>query len=98
MSSHQKYLLQEAPHKSICAELIPHQISTGYGIIQGNASKQKFNIKSSTEAELVRVSEYVPYHLYLMMFLEEKGCSIKENMIFQDNKSVVLMETNRINS
>ena len=35
-------------------------ISMGYGIIHGKSSKQKLNVKSSTEAELVGMSEYIP--------------------------------------
>ena len=34
----------------------------GYGIMHGKSSKQKINVKSSTESELVRMGEYVPYN------------------------------------
>ena len=72
-------------------------ISMGYdahGIIHGKSSMQKLNVKSSTEAELVGVSEYIPYNIWLMMFLEAQGYGIKDNVIYQDNKSAILMETN----
>ena len=45
-------------------------ISFGVGIVYGKASKQKINVKSSTEYELVGVSEYIPYFLWLGYFLE----------------------------
>ena len=34
-------------------------ISMGYGILHSKASKQKINMESSTESELVSVREYV---------------------------------------
>ena len=33
-----------------------------------------------------------------MMFLEEQGYSVNENTVFQDNKNVILVKTNVINS
>ena len=38
-------------------------ISMGYGIMHGKASKQKINVKSSTESELVGMGKYVPYNI-----------------------------------
>ena len=35
-------------------------ISMGYGIMQGKASKQKINVNISTESEFVGMGEYVP--------------------------------------
>ena len=35
-------------------------ISMGYGIIHGKSGKQKINVKSSTESELVGTCEYIP--------------------------------------
>ena len=67
-------------------------ISMGYGIIHGRSGMQKINTKSSTESELVGVSKYIPYNLWLMMFLEAQGYGIQDNIIFQDNKSAILME------
>ena len=43
-------------------------MSLGYGIVQGRSSKQKINTKSSTEAELVGVSEFLPYNIWLTIF------------------------------
>ena len=44
----------------------------GYGRIIGKASKQKINVNSWTEAELVVVSEYSVYTLWLMTFTSEQ--------------------------
>ena len=69
-------------------------ISFGVGIIHGKASKQKINVKSSTECELVGVSEYIPYSLWLGYFLEHQGYKLKSNLVHQDNQSAMRMEVN----
>jgi len=46
-------------------------MSLGTGMVHQKSSKQKINVKSSTEAELVGTSEYVPYNVWLKNFLEE---------------------------
>ena len=38
-------------------------MSFGYGIVHCKCSKQKFNKKSSTEAEVVGVTDYLPYKI-----------------------------------
>ena len=38
-------------------------MSLGTGILHGKSSKQKLNIRSTTESELVGVSEYLPYDI-----------------------------------
>ena len=47
-------------------------ISLGTGMIHCKSSKQKLNTKSSTEAELVGISDYLPYNLWARMFMEEQ--------------------------
>ena len=73
-------------------------MSFGYGTLHTKSSKQKLNTKSSTEAELVGVSEYLPYNIWLMNFLKEQGYGIKNNVLFQDNQSAIRMEVNGRNS
>ena len=69
-------------------------ISIGYGLIHIQVGKQKINTKSSTESELVGVAEYIPYNLWILMFLEAQGYDVKDNVIYQDNQSAMLMEKN----
>ena len=45
----------------------------GYGIINGKSGKQKINVKSSTELELVGTCDYIPYNIWMVLFLDEKG-------------------------
>ena len=73
-------------------------ISMGYGIIHGRSGKHKINTKSSTESELVGLSEYLPYTIWLLMFLEVQEYKIRNSTIYQDNKSAILMERNGKNS
>ena len=68
-------------------------ISFGLGTIHAKSSKQKLNTKSSTEAESVGVSEFMPYNISLINFLHEQGYQINPNILLQDNQSTILLET-----
>ena len=67
-------------------------MSMGRGIIQYKASKQKLNTKSSTESEIVGVSEYLPFHIWVINFLESQGYNIENKVLFQDNESAIKLE------
>jgi hypothetical protein len=58
------------------------------------SSKQKLNTKSSTEAELVGASDYLPSTIWAKMFLEAQGYEISESKFFQDNQSAMKLEKN----
>jgi hypothetical protein len=73
-------------------------MSLGQGIIHGKSTKQKLNTKSSTEAELVGLSEYLPYNIWTMMFMDAQGYKLRSNTIYQDNQSAIRMERNGRNS
>ena len=60
-------------------------MSMGYGMPHSRSSKKNMNAKSSTEAEHIGTSEYVPFNLWMVMFLESQGYDINKNVIFQDN-------------
>jgi hypothetical protein len=47
--------------------------SFGTGGILTKSSKQKLNTKSSTEAELVGASDYLPHTVWIKMFMEAQG-------------------------
>ena len=51
-------------------------------------------MKSSTESELVGMSEYVPYNIWILNFLSAQGYEMKDNLVYQDNKSAIKMERN----
>jgi hypothetical protein len=73
-------------------------MSLGVGVLHAKSSKQKLNVKSSTEAELVGNSDYIPYNLWLLMFMSMQGYTIKNNVLYQDNQSTILMLKNGRNS
>ena len=50
------------------------------------------------EAELVGVSDYIPYNIWLTNFMKEQGYVFDKNIVYQDNKSAILMEKNGRNS
>jgi hypothetical protein len=51
--------------------------------------------KSSTEAKLVGTDDVMPQMLWTLYFLEAQGYKIEDNVLYQDNKSSILRETNK---
>ena len=70
------------------------EISYGIGLIASTSQKQKLNVRSSTEAEIVGVSDVLPKVLHIDLFLAAQGHPLKENILYQDNKSAVKLEVN----
>ena len=66
----------------------------GKGSVISMSKKQKINTKSSTMAELVGVDDAIVMVLWTQLFLEAQGYEIVDNIIFQDNKSAMLLENN----
>jgi hypothetical protein len=66
----------------------------GSGAVQSISRKQKLNTKSSTEAELVGVDDMSIMILWAKLFLEAQGYQIEKNILYQDNKSAILLEDN----
>ena len=56
--------------------------------------KQHLNTRSSTEAELVGVDDMSTMILWTKLFMEEQGYEVKKNILYQDNKSTILLEKN----
>ncbi len=74
-------------------------MSFSTGMVHGRSSKQKLNTKSSTESELVGMSDYVPYTLWMKNFMKGQGYHIVESNVYQDNhQSAIRMEQNGRNS
>ena len=69
-------------------------VSFGVGGLLCKSSKQKINTKSSTEAELVGASDYLPNTLWVKMFMEAQGYPIEECFYEQDNESAIKLEKN----
>jgi hypothetical protein len=59
-----------------------------------NCKKAKMNVQSSTEGELVTVNDAATMILWTKLFLEAQGYDVDKNIVYQDNKSAILLETN----
>ena len=69
-------------------------ISMGEGIIFNASSKQKLNVKSSTEGEVVGASDRLPQTIWTQNFLKHQGYDIKKSTLWQDNTSAIKIEKN----
>ena len=69
-------------------------MSFGIGVLLAMSAKQKLNTKSSTEAEVVGASDYLPNCIWTRMFMEAQGYKMKESTYYQDNMSAMKLEKN----
>ena len=69
-------------------------MSLGKGVIYGTSTRQKLNTRSSTEAELVAVDDCMSQILWTRYFLAAQGYNINDCIVYQDNKSAILLEQN----
>jgi hypothetical protein len=69
-------------------------MTLGKGTMQSIARKQKMILQSSTEGKLVAVDNAATMILWTKLFLEAQGYNVDKNIVYQDNKSVILLETN----
>ena len=70
---------------------------TGGGLTMGTgfpitaSTKQKLNTRSSTETEIVGIDDLMPAMLWTRLFLEAQVYGVTENIVYQDNKSAILL-------
>ena len=55
----------------------------------------KLSTKSSTDSEIVEVSDCLPNVINLHAFMEEQGCPFEENIICQDDQSAMTLKDHR---
>ena len=68
-------------------------MSLGSGAVYSKSLK-KINAKSSTKSELIAASDMSGQILWTRYFLKDQGYDVKQNTVYQDNKSAVLLEKN----
>ncbi len=69
-------------------------MSFGQGMALSYSWKQNIVAKSSTEAEHVGVDDTLGYILWACYFMEKQGYYMDPSVLYQDNKSAILLETN----
>ena len=69
-------------------------MTLGKGSPFSMSTKQKINTRSSTEAELVGVNDAMALIIWTRLFIEAQGYVIKDNVVYQDNQSAILLENN----
>jgi hypothetical protein len=70
------------------------RVGGGIGSPIQQSLKQKLNTDSSATSELVGVHQTLLVVLWVKLFLEAQGYLIEENIVYQDNQSVILLENN----
>ena len=68
--------------------------SMGRGFPIVGSTKQKINTRSSTECEIVGADDFMPAICWTRCFMEAQGYHVEDNILFQDNKSSMLLERN----
>ena len=66
-------------------------MSMGKGAVLSFSIKKKLNTASSTEAELVGIADALGLIMWVKYFMEAQGYTIDSNIMFQDNKSTILL-------
>jgi hypothetical protein len=69
-------------------------MSLGRGATISFSRKQKLNVRSSCEGELVGVDDAMAWILWCKYFIEAQGYTVEQNVLYQDNKSTILLATN----
>ena len=69
-------------------------IGIGKGPLFAKSSSQKINTKSSSESELVGLSDSAGHVIWVRNFLIAQGYTIPAAKIYQDNKSTIALITN----
>ena len=73
-------------------------LSLGIGLIYSMSRKQKLNTTSSTEAEIVGVHDAMSQIIWFRHFIIAQEVKIYRNILFQDNRSAILLHRNGTNS
>merc|ERR1712086_99050 len=58
------------------------------------SKKYKLNVGSSTESELVSIADVLGMMMWCGYFMEAQGYTTKNNILYQDNKSTILLAKN----
>jgi len=73
-------------------------MTLGQGALMSFSRGQKLNVRSSTEAELVGIDDAIPSIMWGKHFIEDQGYTVSHNILYQDNKSTILLARNGFSS
>ena len=68
------------------------------GSVISMSKNEKLNTKISTKADLIGSDDALPQMHWTKYLIKAQGYGIYKNIIYQDNLSAMLLETNRNNS
>ena len=86
--------MNHTPFIQTCAVKRVEQCRLGKGAIISTSIKQKMNTKSLTETEIIVANDLMPHILWTNYSLNCQGYNAKETIIYQYNKSAILLEKN----
>jgi hypothetical protein len=67
-------------------------LSLGRGFPIVSSTKKKLNTRSSTETNIVGADDFMLTIFWTHYFIKAQGYDVKDNVLFQDNKSSILLE------
>ena len=70
----------------------------GKRVVMTSANRIKLNTPSSTETEIVGLGEKLPKCIWFWQFREAQNGYVDKDVLYQDNKSNVILENNGIQS
>jgi hypothetical protein len=59
-----------------------------------SSTKQKLNTQSSTETDIMGADDFMPAICWARYFMKAQGYGVKDIVLFQDNKSSIILEKN----
>jgi hypothetical protein len=57
-----------------------------------SSTKQKLTTRSYKESEILGADDFMPAICWTRYFMEAQGYQVQDNILFQDNKSAILLE------
>ena len=78
-----------------CKGLTGAVITIGKVAVTRLSIKQKIQGKSSTEDDIIGMDNAFPQALCTKYFLDTQWYTVEENIMYQENKSAILLETHR---
>jgi hypothetical protein len=90
------FWLVDASHAALdnCCRHMGAMMSLGKGATISFSNKLKIATKRSTKSKLVGTDQALSSILHTHYFIEAQGCSVKQNILFQDNQPTMRLEVN----